>query len=55
MPKAVKLYSWIKDKLEYAEDTAKTARLLNHYHRLRIHEAEIESKLVRCRECPHRH
>lgn len=54
MAKTIKLHTWIKEKLEYADNTAKTAKLFNHYHRLRLHEAEVESKLVKCRECPHR-
>lgn len=54
MSKVTKLYIWIKDKLEYADNTAKTAKLFNHYHRLRLHEAEILSKKVKCRECPYR-
>lgn len=52
----IKILTLWKAKLEYGDqDAATKARLLEHYHRMRLYEAEVLSKKVNCRECPHRH
>ncbi len=51
----IKLLTLIKAKLEYGDQGAINAKLFEHYHRAKLWEAEVLSKLVKCRECPHRH
>jgi hypothetical protein len=53
--KVIKLHKWIKARLEYGNQGVVEARLFEHYHRLRLYEAEILSRNVKCRECPNRH
>lgn len=55
MTKVIKLHKWVRAKLDREEHATILAKLFNHYHRLRLYEAEVLSKKVHCRECPHRH
>lgn len=54
MDKVVKLHQWLGDKLSHRVEDAKTAKRFRHYHQLRIFEAEVMSKTVTDRKCPHR-
>jgi len=53
--KVIKLHTWIKARLDHGYQSIINAKLFNHYHRMRLYEAEILGKEVKCRECPHRH